>query len=173
MWDMWDKRGCGVGQSEEERRAWDTERERERKRLYRERKKAEVVDPDLPEVDVSGAPEALGSRPLAALLKLAPADALSESEEQALRDHFGYAQSETRTRAEREKAASGMLGKTPGMSLEDYVAHNVAVARGQMVRPRDVAAEDFDSYTKDSLQQVEKYARWRYAGVLDGSVGTL
>jgi hypothetical protein len=144
----------------------------EKQRAYRERKR-EVVDPDLPEVDVSGAAEPLGSRPLAALLRLAPADALSESEEQVLRDHFGYAASETRTRAEREQAARRITGKDPGVSLEEYVARNVAVARAQMVLPRDVAAEDFDEYAAASLKNVERYARWRYAGVLDGSVGTL
>ncbi len=144
----------------------------ERTRAYRERKRAEVVDPDLPEVDVS-APDEIGSRPLAALLKLAPTDALSEAEEQTLRDHFGYAQSETRTRAEREQAARRITGTPPGISEEEYVARNVAVARAQMVLPRDVAPEDFDEYASASVKNVEKYARWRYAGVLDGSVGTL
>ncbi len=64
-----------------------------------------------------------------------------------------------------------------GISLEDYVAHWVAVAIAQSPETNDplvVSGEiTIHDRLKDTLERVEKYARWRYAGVLDGSVGTL
>ncbi len=64
--------------------------------------------------------------------------------------------------------------RTLRVSLEDYIAHNLAVARAHRIRPgKDEDASSFREAVTETEQRVEAYARWRYAGVLDGSVGTL
>ncbi len=60
--------------------------------------------------------------------------------------------------------------RTLRVSLEDYIAHNLAVARAHRLPPtEDVDPREY----AETDRNVERYARWRYAGVLDGSVGTL
>jgi hypothetical protein len=72
---------------------------------------ARKADESLPErqLDEEDVPE-LG-RPLRVLLKLDPYAELSEPEEQAIKDHFGYASSERRTRAERQRVADAIIAK--------------------------------------------------------------
>jgi hypothetical protein len=89
-----------VGQEEKpERRSWDTEAERERKQAYRERQRAEA-------------------RALMGVLDLvrearAGRIELTTVEEQRVRDHFGYAASETRTLAQRDAVARRMVASGP------------------------------------------------------------
>ena len=47
---------------------------------------------------------------------------IGEEREQAIRDHFGYAKSETRTQAERQAAADGMLAKARAVSQDSAQA---------------------------------------------------
>lgn len=94
-------------------RKWNSEAERIAD--YRRRQKEQLVDPDLPEREIDADPEPVleGARDVQALIAL-PADApLSDAEEQLLRDHFGYAKSERRTRAERAGIAARISASLP------------------------------------------------------------
>lgn len=85
---------------------WNSESERIA--AYRAGKREQIVDPELPEIDVNEpepAPPA-GTRSIETLLSLDPFAPLSEVEEHILRVHFGYADSEKRTRAERQAVAN-------------------------------------------------------------------
>jgi hypothetical protein len=84
----------------------------ERQAAYRERKRAELEQEGLPERGIEEDVERPSvvdaeqtERSIEMLLALDPLAPLSEEEEQAVRDHFGFGASETRTRAERELAA--------------------------------------------------------------------
>jgi hypothetical protein len=81
----------------------------ERQRAYRERKARELVDPDLPVVQLDEEPEEpeslSGPRSIFVLLELDPREPLSDEEEQLVRDKFRYGASETRSRAERYATA--------------------------------------------------------------------
>ena len=86
----------------------------ERTRAYRERRR-EKVDPDLPEVDVAQVTEAV-DRDIDTLIALDPLAPLTDTEEDAVRSYFGYASSETRTRAERAgvaKRIEARMGSAP------------------------------------------------------------
>jgi hypothetical protein len=86
----------------------------ERQRAYRERKRNAGgpggVTPDAPIVTdepVTVDPGVtVGPRSIERLLKLDPFAPLSDEEEHVLRVHFGYAASESRTRAERQPVGS-------------------------------------------------------------------
>lgn len=81
---------------------YDTEKERERKARQRERKRLAVKDVGQPWEGLMG-----------------------EEREQAIREHWGYTASETRTQAEREQAAAQMLKKAgvePGAAARRAVA---------------------------------------------------
>jgi len=70
------------------------------------------VDPDLPERQVDEPePEELDVPALVAAAKAGRV--LSDSEEQRIRDYWGYAPSETRTWAEREQAAQRIMANLP------------------------------------------------------------
>ncbi len=61
-----------------------------------------------------------------------------------------------------------------GISLDDYVAHNLALSRAhQLPMPEDADPREYAAGIAETARNVERYARWRYAGVVDGSVGTL
>lgn len=163
--------------SDEERKAADAER----KRAYREQKRVELEDPALPERQIDEDPAPAAHPSIEKVIAQATPGALSEADEQALRDHFGYADSETRTKAEREEAASKMLGRPSlGISLEQYVATTIAEAAafadsiGEDDKPHEVIpGVILDNRKTDRIKRAENYARWRYQGVLDGEVGSL
>jgi hypothetical protein len=71
----------------------------EQQRAYRERK-ALLEQSDVPEQVSDPALEALVGQ-----------EVLSEAQEQAIRDSWGYSASETRTKAERDAAAKRMVEK--------------------------------------------------------------
>lgn len=110
-------------ESEEERRAADAERKRRARSLD--------VDPDLPERqlgdDVTSS-EPAGDRTVELILRLPPDAPLSETEEQAVRDHLGYASSETRSRAERAGVARRIVGQL-GPPAESTMAALAELAR--------------------------------------------
>jgi hypothetical protein len=91
----------------------------ERQKAYRERR-AQDVDPSLPERQVDEEPRRPATRPLKLLLKMDPYKPLSELEEQMLRDHYGYTDSEKRTRAQREDVARGIISKA-GPPSQNYL----------------------------------------------------
>jgi len=99
-----------VGQDEHSKRVWDTDAERKRKRAYRERKRAEALgEPGEP-----GDPEQELKRSVDELIAFGRSGGeLTAEEEQAIRDHFGYAASETRTLAQRDEAARKMVAGGP------------------------------------------------------------
>ena len=130
----------------------------DRQRAYRERKRLE--EPDLPVVQVDEDDDG----PLGELV----------DDEQLLRDSFGYARSEERTKAERDAAAARMLGTTAPTipSLEVYVAEGLAGARlyHEQTSPQATGS------TKElevRLARAEAYARWRYRGFLAGEIASL
>src|SRR5262245_34318078 len=90
----------------------------ERQAAYRARQADQDVDPSLPvrEIDEPVVTEPIPERTVEQLLVLPVASVLTASEEQALRDHFGYTASERRTRAERAATAARIsdgLGPPP------------------------------------------------------------
>lgn len=70
-------------------RKWDTDAERERKREQRLKQRLAEKDRGKPWEGLVG-----------------------EEREQAIRDHFGYSRTETRTQAERDEAARKMMGRS-------------------------------------------------------------
>jgi hypothetical protein len=94
--------------------------------------------------------------------------AAAEREEQAIRDFWGYTESETRSKAERDRAASRMLRGRPASTLDSYVKEAVEGARLEGVRRGETG-----ELLQDRLRRAEAYARWRWAGVRDGSVASL
>jgi hypothetical protein len=95
-------------------------------------------------------------------------------EEQLLRDRFGYARSEERSKAERDPAAARMLGTTAPTipNLEVYVQEALAGARlyHEQTNPQATGS------TKElevRLARAEAYARWRYKGFLAGEIASL
>lgn len=84
----------------------------DRQKAYRERK-AQDVDPELPVREIDEREPAPGERRIEKLLALSDDAPLSEREEQLLRDHFGYASSERRTRAERAQTAQRIRDANP------------------------------------------------------------
>jgi hypothetical protein len=114
--------------------------------------------------------------------------ALSEVEEQAIRDHHRYTESEKRTKAERDQAAERMLRKAgleaKGITEESYVAEQLEQARlyiARMLRPHVRAPQDPPAVVdktspqavKERLERVEKHARWRYRGFVAGEIASL
>jgi hypothetical protein len=91
-----------------------------------------------------------------------------EREEQSIRDFWGFTPSETRSKAERDEAAERMLKGRPTSTLDSYVEETVEGARLEGVR-RGESGE----LLRDRLFRAEAYARWRWAGVQDGSVASL
>jgi len=114
-------------------------------------------------------------------------------EEQAIRDSFGYAASETRTRAERDAVAARIMGRASSevvlprfiefegelrqitrsadITEGDYIANEVRVTQEQLkvglIRTHPVVNG------KDRLNRTADYARWRYRGFLCGEVASL
>lgn len=160
--------------SDDERRAADAER----KRLARER----LVDPELPARDINEEPVTHPS--IERVIAEATPGALSEEEEQTLRDHFGYSKSEKRTKAERDATAARILGRPSGggiVTLEQYVkqtrweALQYSIAIGETDAPWQIPGtkETIENRRIDRLDRAERYARWRYAGFLSGEVASL
>lgn len=151
LWDMghgtWPKEAF-VGQDEQQGRTWDTDRERERKRAYRERKKLEA------EAD----------------LGLAASE--HEQGEQAIRDSFGYAASEGRTKVERDQTAARVLGRSFSLTEDEYVAQALEAARLFHDQTSPQATESTKTLA-DRLERAERYARWRYRGFRAGEVSSL
>jgi len=79
---------------------------------------------------------------------------LTAAEEQRIRDHFGYASSETRTLAERDAAAQRITGK-PALTEEEYV--RLMMSDSRLLNRR----------------RAERYARWRYREFVRGEVASL
>jgi hypothetical protein len=113
--------------------------------------------------------------------------ALSEVEEQAIRDHHRYTSSEKRTKAERDQAAERMLRKAGleagGITEESYVAEQLALTREyvRVLKPLVRAPQDPSTVVdktspqaiQERLERAEKYARWRYRGFVEGEIGSL
>lgn len=160
--------------SDEERRAADAERKR--------RAREQDVDPELPARDINEEP--LQAHPsIEKVIAQAIPGSLSPEDEQKLRDHFGYAKSETRTKAERDATAARILGRpSAGMiSLEEYVRRTVseALAYSKAINETDApwpipgTDRTMENRRTDRLARAEHYARWRYAGFLSGEVASL
>jgi FtsZ-interacting cell division protein ZipA len=117
---------------------------------------------------------------------------LTELEEQQLRDHHRYTASERRTKAERDEAARTMLARSDAgivkpyapLTEEVYVAQQLEEAKrsiARMLRPHIKAPQDPDNVVdktspqaiKERLERVEKYARWRYRGFVEGEIASL
>jgi len=94
--------------------------------------------------------------------------AQQELEEQSIRDFWGFTSSETRSKAERDAAAKRMTKNRPSLTLDSYVQETLQGARLEGER-RGESGE----LLQDRLKRAETYARWRWAGVQDGSVASL
>jgi hypothetical protein len=100
---------------------------------------------------------------------------LSEAEEQALRDRFGYAKSETRTKAERDAVAAQIIGRASETLTEDaYVAEcmklpPLVAAQAPPSQPQTTYEERYAA----ARRRQEAYARWRYRGWRSGEVASL
>lgn len=97
----------------------------ERQAEYRERKRRELEEEGLPERSIEDEPESpavidvepeVGERDVEQLLLLPVGSELSPDEEQLLREHFGYAASEQRTRAQRASVADRIRAELPDHS---------------------------------------------------------
>lgn len=104
----------------------------DRQKAYRERK-AQDVDPELPVRDVDEPEPDSAERSVEVLLTLDPHTLLTDSEEQALRDHFGYTASERRTRAER---AAGRITTGPPPPEVAQAIRTLRSAEAQYVQKR-------------------------------------
>jgi len=94
--------------------------------------------------------------------------AAAELEEQSIRDFWGFTVSETRSKAERDEVARRMTKNRPSLTLDSYVQETLQGARLEGER-RGESGE----LLQDRLKRAETYARWRWAGVQDGSVASL
>jgi hypothetical protein len=113
--------------------------------------------------------------------------ALSEVEEQAIRDHYRYTSSEKRTKQERDTAAARMLRRAGleagGITEESYVEEQLALTREyiRVLKPLVRAPQDPPSVVdktspqaiRERLERAEKYARWRYRGFVEGEIASL
>jgi len=115
-----------------------------------EEQKATFVD--LPEVELAGPPE---------------------DDEQAIRDFWGYAKSETWTKAERDAAAARIMAKaglrSEALTKERYVEDAVRAARSVNMTgdKRDREAE------AGREQRAAEYAAWRWDGFHRGEIASL
>jgi hypothetical protein len=165
---------------------WDKDRERERKAAYRARKRAEVESSAKPERPSWEAEPVVEERQ-EAVKELVIESALSEVEEQAIRDRFDYTSSETRSKAERDAAAERMLRKAGlearGVTEESYVQEQLALTREyvKQLKPLVRAPQDPPSVVdktspqavEERLRRAEKHARWRYRGFVEGEIASL
>jgi hypothetical protein len=132
------------------------------------------LDPSLPERQFDMA-EPVQELPVPLLVEQARAGKLrlSGEDEQRIRKFFGYADSETRTLAERDAAAARMLGRSSSFpSEQEYVERVLDGARAHHERTSSGATLSTVSLS-DRLRRAEAYARWRYRGFLRGEVASL
>jgi hypothetical protein len=160
-------------------------------RELRERAKAKGLDIEISDEPISRE-EALRAAKLVPASSLAPPApepaALSEDEEQRIRDRFGYVSSEKRTKAERDAVAERILRKeglrAQGITEESYVQDQLEQTRlyiARMLRPHVKAPQDpptvVDKTSPEAIQErlrrAEKYARWRYRGFVAGEIASL
>lgn len=129
----------------------------ERQAEYRERKRRELEEQGLPARDideqptgpvVSEAEPEPGERTVEQLLVLPVGSELTEDEEQALRDHFGYAASEHRSRVERTAAAEGVRQAMPDLSSSSSVTQALEQLEANENR-HSVRTQDY----RDSLKR--------------------
>ncbi len=82
-----------------------------------------------------------------------------ETDEQAVRDAFGYSESEKRTKAERDAVAFRITGKKPELdeakAREKYVSEQVEITRAQFGHDQNLVAR---------LERSRRYAEWRWDG---------
>jgi len=101
-----------------------------------------------------------GDRPLDAILGLDPYAPLSENEEQAVRDFWGYASSEKRTRAERQAVADRICGRTPPTLEEARKAWIQQAQRMERRRVQKRASLGLLDDTAERKKRADAYARW-------------
>jgi hypothetical protein len=62
--------------------------------------------------------------------------------------------------------------RSQGVSLEQYIAGELAITQAG-IDEGSIATQDALGNPLDPLANTERYARWRWQGVLDGSVASL
>lgn len=129
----------------------------ERQAEYRERKRRELEAEGLPERQADADPVGpvvtdivpeVGERDIEQLLLLPVGSELSAEEEQLLRDHFGYSQSERRSRVERASAAEGVRAALPDLSSSPSVTQAIGTLQ-ENERRLAVRSQDY----RDSLSK--------------------
>jgi len=106
--------------------------------------------------------------------------ALSAHQEQLIRDAFGYAASESRSKAERDATARRITGKVSlPLTEEEYVRRTVAealaysVSIGETDAPVKIGDYEHTNRRTDRLRRAGAYARWRWAGFHAGEIASL
>lgn len=97
----------------------------------------------------------------------------SEIREQAIRDHYGYTKSETRTERERSDAAARMLGRPSGPQSREAYIHKARLGAREVSRQM-LEFPDRDSVSEAGREErAAKYAAWRFDEHRAGNVSSL